>query len=39
MEILQKLKNNKRWLETPTVIKKESIADHSFKVLVMVFVV
>ena len=39
MEILQKLKTNKRWLETPTVIKKESIADHSFKVLVMVFVV
>lgn len=39
MEILQKLKNNKRWLKTPTVLKKESIADHSFKVLVMVFVV
>lgn len=39
MWVLQKLKENKRWLETPTVTKKESVADHSFKVIVMAFVV
>lgn len=39
MWILQKLKDNKRWLDTPTVLKKESVADHSFKVIVMAFVV
>jgi len=32
------MKENKRWLETSSVIDKESIADHSYRVLVMVFV-
>lgn len=35
---LEKLSINKRWGSTNTFIKKESIADHSFRVLVIVFV-
>ncbi len=39
MWTLQKLKEYKRWWETKTMTQKESIADHIWKVLVIVFVV
>ncbi|EKE27127.1 MAG: hypothetical protein ACD_4C00032G0005, partial [uncultured bacterium (gcode 4)] len=39
VQLLQKLKENKRWGNTSTFIKKESIADHVWKATVMVFLV
>lgn len=39
MWILQKLKENKRWMNTETFIKKESIADHIWWALVIHYVV
>ncbi|EKE28905.1 MAG: hypothetical protein ACD_2C00266G0011 [uncultured bacterium (gcode 4)] len=39
MQFLQNMKENKRWRNTPAVIFKESIADHSWKALVMAYCV
>ena len=39
MWILQKLKENKRWMNTETFVKKESVADHVWRALIVHYIV